>query len=125
MPFQRSFEKYVHLILFGSERLRESDVSVARNSRRDFYLVQAAVRLKLVEMKALQANLVPVCSGDRASKKIPPYLVGVYTLGPESVAAGARKMRANMQAMRECLDFGKFPGLSDDVEEIEMPRSAL
>ncbi len=60
-----------------------------------------------------------------AVEKTPPYLVGVYVLGPESEAAGRRKYRADMSRMKECLDAGVFPGLSDDVEEIELPRWAL
>lgn len=54
-----------------------------------------------------------------------PHLVGVYTLGPESDAAGRRKMRANLETLRECLDAGEFPGLPVEVTEIEMPRWAL
>lgn len=60
-----------------------------------------------------------------AQEKAPPFLVGVYQLDEDSLAAGRALNRQALERYRDCTESGVWPGYSPDVEVIALPRWAL
>lgn len=57
-----------------------------------------------------------------AVEKEPPYLVGVYVATPEMIAAGNRVADRNLSTLAECRAANFWPGYSDQIEPIDLPR---
>ena len=60
-----------------------------------------------------------------AQEKTPPYLVGCYQLDDEAVEAGWVANRAARRLFRACTETGVWPGYSDQIETIGLPRWAV
>lgn len=59
-----------------------------------------------------------------AVEKAPPYAVGLYRLDDDAMAEGARLRRRALDIAARCLDSGKWPSYSDEVQSISIPRWA-
>lgn len=59
-----------------------------------------------------------------AVEKEPPFLVGVYTLTPEAIAQGRVENREALATADACLRSGNWPGYSDSVVGLDLPRWA-
>lgn len=83
------------------------------------YHVQAAFHL--AGLRALDL------AGDNArallavQEKDPPYLVTVFELDWMAMAVGARLVREALLTYAECVQSGRWPGYSDDVEPVGLP----
>ncbi|MDX5979577.1 PD-(D/E)XK nuclease-like domain-containing protein [Vreelandella alkaliphila] len=55
-----------------------------------------------------------------AVEKKPPFNVGVYVLGDESIQVGRDEYRDNLNTYAECLASGDWPGYSDSIETISL-----
>jgi PDDEXK-like domain of unknown function (DUF3799) len=60
-----------------------------------------------------------------AQEKTAPYLVACYQLDDEAVTAGARRNRAALELFAECTATGVWPGHSETIETIGLPRWAV
>lgn len=58
-------------------------------------------------------------------EKKPPYLVGPYILDDASRIAGENLWWAEIQRLAECVTTGRWPGYSEDIMEVSLPRYAL
>lgn len=59
-----------------------------------------------------------------AVEKSPPYDVVVYTLDEDAVAKGYAAARRDLDRMAECVRTGRWPGRSNEVRELSLPRWA-
>jgi exodeoxyribonuclease VIII len=59
-----------------------------------------------------------------AVEKTPPYLVGVYVLDTEALDIGREEYQRDLATYRECMETGIWPGLSERLELITLPRWA-
>jgi PDDEXK-like domain of unknown function (DUF3799) len=59
-----------------------------------------------------------------AVEKTPPYLVGVYVLDTEALDIGREEYQRDLALYRECMEIGIWPGLSERLELITLPRWA-
>ena len=57
-------------------------------------------------------------------EKEPPYLVTVFQLDPEDLAAGRARNRLALETYRRCTETGYWPAYSDDVVQISRPAWA-
>jgi exodeoxyribonuclease VIII len=57
-------------------------------------------------------------------EKTPPFLVGVYVLDTEAVEIGREEYQRDLAMYRECKETGIWPGLSERLELITLPRWA-
>jgi exodeoxyribonuclease VIII len=55
-----------------------------------------------------------------AVEKKPPYNVGVYVLGDESIQVGRDEYRDNLSTYAECVADGDWPGYSESIETISL-----
>lgn len=55
-------------------------------------------------------------------EKTAPYLVAVYMLDPEDVAAGARRNRELLTSFADCLAKDTWPGLPEAVQTIKLAK---
>lgn len=60
-----------------------------------------------------------------AVEKEPPYLVAVHQLDTQASKWGKRRAELARQILRDCLDAGVWPGYSDDINLISLPKYAL
>jgi predicted DNA-binding transcriptional regulator AlpA len=60
-----------------------------------------------------------------AVEKEPPYLVGVYTLDGMARMTGRHKCEEALSAYMSCEQTGDWPGLSNEVIQLELPRWAV
>lgn len=58
-------------------------------------------------------------------EKEAPYAVAVYQLDLESIEAGRRQYKRNLQILSECLEFDEWPAYSSEVEVISLPKWKL
>jgi hypothetical protein len=58
-------------------------------------------------------------------EKTPPYLVCIYQLDSEWMAAGHEKNRRAIEIYHECRETGVWPGYADDVQLIQPPPWSL
>lgn len=56
-----------------------------------------------------------------AVEKSPPYAVAVYRVDQEALDFGRHLVERDMTVYRRCVETGKWPGYSEDVEEIGLP----
>lgn len=59
-----------------------------------------------------------------AVEKEPPFGVGVYRLTDEAVEAGRTQLAPLLRTWKWCEDTGEWPGYSEQVEDITLPRYA-
>lgn len=59
-----------------------------------------------------------------AQEKYPPYIVNVIELDPYAVAIGRSRNERAIELYRQCMESGRWPGYSDEVEMIGLPRWA-
>lgn len=59
-----------------------------------------------------------------AQEKWPPYIVNVIELDPFAVAIGRARNERAIEVYRRCTETGYWPGYSDDIEMISLPRWA-
>lgn len=59
-----------------------------------------------------------------AVEKEPPYAVGLYRLREDAILAGANQLRPLKLLYARCLETGKWPAYSEDVEDIALPEWA-
>lgn len=59
-----------------------------------------------------------------AQEREPPYLVAVYELDPYAVTIGRERNRRAVDLYLECRSTGVWPGYSNEVETISLPRWA-
>ena len=57
-------------------------------------------------------------------EKKPPYLVGFYTPDADALAEGARLSRKACALYRECVETGRWPSYSDQIEPLPLPAYA-
>lgn len=57
-----------------------------------------------------------------AIEKKAPYLIGLYSLEDADVAIGREWTRRNLNTLAECIEHGSFPGYSEDIEPLALPR---
>lgn len=60
-----------------------------------------------------------------AVEKKPPYLVAVYEATPEMIAAGRLAYEADLAIYAECLASDTWPGYSDKVLTLDLPKWAI
>lgn len=60
-----------------------------------------------------------------AVEKKPPYAVGVYLIGPDSMSVGRQLARRDLRRLIACRDANHWPDYGDDVQSIEIPRWAM
>jgi len=60
-----------------------------------------------------------------AVEKTYPYAVGVYQLDAEAMTAGAELRRQNMQTISDCMAINEWPGYSQGIEPLSLPKWAL
>lgn len=60
-----------------------------------------------------------------AQEKEPPYLVNVIQLDEDARAAGRERNRRAIERFRDCTEAGRWPGYSEDIEQISLPPWAL
>jgi hypothetical protein len=58
-------------------------------------------------------------------EKEPPYLVNVIQLDEDARAAGRERNRRAIERFRDCTEAGRWPGYSEDIEQISLPPWAL
>lgn len=58
-------------------------------------------------------------------EKEPPYAVAVYQLDLESIEAGRKQYKKNLQLLAECIEFDEWPAYSSEVEIISLPKWRL
>lgn len=72
-----------------------------------------------------------IITGDRGKFRFivvevaPPYLVGVYELDYNFEDMGKVKSLAARNTYRQCVDVGRWPGYSDDVQTLQPPQFAI
>lgn len=59
-----------------------------------------------------------------AQEKTAPYLTSVTELVPDAVARGAELNRRALQRFRDCQESGRWPGYSNGITAIDIPRYA-
>jgi hypothetical protein len=52
----------------------------------------------------------------------PPYLVATYRILPEHVELGREQDRMARERFRDCVKAGRWPGYSEEIEDLELPR---
>lgn len=52
----------------------------------------------------------------------PPYLVATYRIKPEHVELGREQNRIARERYRDCVKAGIWPGYSEEIEDLELPR---
>ncbi len=57
-------------------------------------------------------------------EKTPPYLVTVAQPDPDALAWGRRRNRKALDVYRQCVETGHWPGYSEDVISVALPRWA-
>lgn len=60
-----------------------------------------------------------------AVEKKPPYAVGVYLIGQDSLAVGRRLARQNLRTLLACREANRWPDYCDEALTIEIPRWAM
>lgn len=55
-------------------------------------------------------------------EKEPPHLCAGYNLVPEAIAVGREEYRNDLRTLARCLERDEWPGYSDKVEPIDIPR---
>lgn len=59
-----------------------------------------------------------------AIEKRPPYLIGLYELDADAIERGRARARQNLLTLRECIERGVYPGYSEEIETLSLPRWA-
>lgn len=59
-----------------------------------------------------------------AVEKTPPYGIALYELADPAIEDGARELEPLMETYAWCLENNTWPGYSEDVEVIDLPRWA-
>ncbi len=57
-----------------------------------------------------------------AVEKRAPYLVGLYNLDEADVSLGREWTRRNLDRLAECVERGDYPGYSQEIETLSLPR---
>lgn len=57
-------------------------------------------------------------------EKAAPYAVAIYTLDQLGIEAGRERYREGLEIIKRCKDSGKFPGYSEEIQEICLPAWA-
>lgn len=52
----------------------------------------------------------------------PPYLVAQYRVIPEHAELGREQNRIARERFRDCTTSGRWPGYSEEIEDLELPR---
>lgn len=52
----------------------------------------------------------------------PPYLVATYRIKPEHVELGREQNRIARERFRDCVKADRWPGYSEEIEDLELPR---
>jgi hypothetical protein len=52
----------------------------------------------------------------------PPYLVATYRIKPEHAELGREQNRIARERFRDCMKSGRWPGYSEEIEDLELPR---
>jgi len=52
----------------------------------------------------------------------PPYLVATYRIKPEHVDLGREQNRIARERFRDCMKSDRWPGYSEEIEDLELPR---
>jgi hypothetical protein len=52
----------------------------------------------------------------------PPYLVATYRIKPEHVDLGREQNRIARERFRDCMKADRWPGYSEEIEDLELPR---
>lgn len=58
-------------------------------------------------------------------EKSSPYAVAVYELDADSIALGREAYYQNLETYKECMDSGKWPAYSTDIESLSLPKWAF
>lgn len=84
------------------------------------YHVQAAYYIDLCQLLGMdRPNFVFICV-----EKTPPYAVAVHQLDPLVVEWGRRTYQRDLTVYRQCLESGEWPGYSQEIGVIGVPRWA-
>lgn len=54
----------------------------------------------------------------------PPYLVAHYRVSARDADLGRQQMRAARERYRDCTESGRWPGYSEEIEDLELPAYA-
>lgn len=54
-----------------------------------------------------------------------PYEIAVYTLDADSVAQGRHEYRRGLAEWRECVELGRWPGSTNNIQELRIPEYAI
>lgn len=57
-------------------------------------------------------------------EKEPPHLVAIYQLDEEALSIGRERNRRALELFAQCESSGVWPGYSDDIETLSLPRWA-
>ena len=52
----------------------------------------------------------------------PPHLVATYRIAPEHVDLGLEQNRIARERFRDCVKADRWPGYSEEIEDLELPR---
>ncbi len=59
-----------------------------------------------------------------AIEKRAPYLIGVYALDADAVGLGREWARRTLGTLAGCIERGDYPGYSEEIETLSLPRWA-
>lgn len=59
-----------------------------------------------------------------AVEKAPPYAVGVYELDAQAILQGRITYKQELMRLAECVENDSYPGYSDHIETLSLPRWA-
>jgi PDDEXK-like domain of unknown function (DUF3799) len=57
-----------------------------------------------------------------ACERNPPFLVGVYVLDSEALEIGRAEYQRDLALYKECVESGSWPGLSERIELLTLPK---
>ena len=99
------------------------DLKTTTDASADFARSVAQYRYHVQQAHYLQSHIA-----DRfiflAVEKTFPYAVGVYELDADAVAVGEQLRQSNLQAIANCKDAQAWPGYTDQIQTLSLPRWA-
>ena len=84
------------------------------------YHVQAAWYLDVCQSQDINAEVFVLI----ACEKSPPYLVGTYVIDARDLQRGRDEYQRDLDTYRECVETNEWPGYSNRIEVINLPRWA-
>lgn len=84
------------------------------------YHVQAAYYMDTLALAGVRADAFVFVAVEKSA----PFAVGVYSLEPEAIELGRTVYRRDLDKLSECIISGRWPGYTEDIVSIGLPRWA-